>query len=55
MARYFNTTGPCMPHLHYMLPPADRRPEYRAKPRGERLGWEQCATPAGQPVTVVWC
>jgi hypothetical protein len=24
MARYFNTTGPCMPHLHYMLPPADR-------------------------------
>lgn len=24
MARYFNTTGPCMPHMHYMLPPADR-------------------------------
>jgi hypothetical protein len=24
MARYFNTTGPCLPHLHYMLPPADR-------------------------------
>lgn len=24
MARYFNTTGPCVPHLHYMLPPADR-------------------------------
>ena len=24
MARYFNTTGPCMPRLHYMLPPADR-------------------------------
>lgn len=24
MARYFNTTGPCMPHMHYMLPPGDR-------------------------------
>jgi len=24
MSRYFNTTGPCMPHMHYMLPPADR-------------------------------
>jgi len=24
MPRYFNTTGPCMPHMHYMLPPADR-------------------------------
>ena len=24
MAHYFNTTGPCMPHMHYMLPPADR-------------------------------
>ncbi|OGV82304.1 MAG: hypothetical protein A3K19_25075 [Lentisphaerae bacterium RIFOXYB12_FULL_65_16] len=24
MARHFNTTGPCMPHMHYMLPPADR-------------------------------
>jgi hypothetical protein len=24
MARYFNTTGPCFPRLHYMLPPADR-------------------------------
>jgi hypothetical protein len=24
MPKYFNTTGPCMPHLHYMLPPADR-------------------------------
>lgn len=22
--RYFNTTGPCRPHMHYMLPPADR-------------------------------
>ena len=24
MARYFNTTGPCDPELHYMLPPEDR-------------------------------
>ena len=24
MGRYFNTTGPCMPHLHFMLPPAER-------------------------------
>ena len=24
MPRYFNTTGPCMPRMHYMLPPADR-------------------------------
>jgi len=24
MPRYFNTTGPCMPHMHYMLPPAER-------------------------------
>jgi hypothetical protein len=24
VARYFNTTGPCIPHMHYMLPPADR-------------------------------
>ena len=24
MNRYFNTTGPCMPELHYMLPPAAR-------------------------------
>ena len=22
--RFFNTTGPCMPWDHYMLPPADR-------------------------------
>jgi len=40
MKRYFSTTGPCMPDMHYMLPPADRLigasldrcPEYRAKP-----------------------
>ena len=24
MAKYFNTTGPCFPRLHYMLPPKDR-------------------------------
>ncbi|MEV4476955.1 ATP-binding protein [Nonomuraea sp. NPDC049504] len=29
-ARYFNTTGPCDPQLHYMLPPAPRLPEARA-------------------------
>ncbi|MEO3891573.1 AAA family ATPase [Nonomuraea sp. B5E05] len=28
-ARYFNTTGPCEPQLHYMLPPAPRLPEAR--------------------------
>ncbi|MGR6921894.1 ATP-binding protein [[Actinomadura] parvosata] len=29
-AKYFNTTGPCDPRLHYMLPPAPRLPEARA-------------------------
>ena len=24
MAKYFNTTGPCFPRLHYMLPPKNR-------------------------------
>ncbi|MCI5190750.1 MAG: ATP-binding protein, partial [Candidatus Electrothrix sp. AS4_5] len=24
MPKYFNTTGPCFPRLHYMLPPKDR-------------------------------
>ncbi|MCI5160736.1 MAG: ATP-binding protein, partial [Candidatus Electrothrix sp. AX5] len=24
MPKYFNTTGPCFPRLHYMLPPNDR-------------------------------
>lgn len=24
--RHFNTTGPCKPNLHYMLPPTDRLP-----------------------------
>ena len=27
MARYFNTTGPCDPALHYALPAEDRLPE----------------------------
>jgi hypothetical protein len=26
MPRHFNTTGPCKPNLHYMLPPTDRLP-----------------------------
>ena len=26
MARFFNTTGPCDPDWHYMLPPEDRLP-----------------------------
>ncbi len=29
-AKYFNTTGPCDPQRHYMLPPAPRLPEARA-------------------------
>ncbi|MEV4089232.1 ATP-binding protein, partial [Nonomuraea fuscirosea] len=28
-AKYFNTTGPCDPRLHYMLPPTPRLPEAR--------------------------
>ncbi|MFB4263847.1 ATP-binding protein [Nonomuraea sp. GTA35] len=28
-AKYFNTTGPCGPQHHYMLPPAQRLPEAR--------------------------
>ncbi|MDA0646183.1 MULTISPECIES: ATP-binding protein [Nonomuraea] len=28
-AKYFNTTGPCDPRLHYMLPPIPRLPEAR--------------------------
>ena len=30
MVRYFNTAGPCLPELHYMLPPEPRLPEARA-------------------------
>src|SRR3954453_21026293 len=29
MARSFNTAGPCIPELHYMLPPERRLPEVR--------------------------
>jgi type II secretory pathway predicted ATPase ExeA len=29
MARRFNTAGPCVPELHYMLPPERRLPEVR--------------------------
>ncbi|TYB56838.1 ATP-binding protein, partial [Nonomuraea sp. PA05] len=29
-AKYFNTTGPCDPRRHYMLPPTQRLPEARA-------------------------
>ncbi|MFG1945867.1 hypothetical protein [Nonomuraea sp. NPDC048826] len=29
-AKYFNTTGPCDPQRHYMLPPTPRIPEARA-------------------------
>ncbi|MFC7106279.1 ATP-binding protein [Nonomuraea rubra] len=28
-AKYFNTTGPCDPRLHYMLPPTPRLPQAR--------------------------
>ncbi|MEO3876803.1 hypothetical protein ABGB18_49340 [Nonomuraea sp. B12E4] len=28
-AKFFNTTGPCDPQRHYMLPPAPRLPEAR--------------------------
>ncbi|MEU8142172.1 ATP-binding protein, partial [Nonomuraea sp. NPDC048901] len=28
-ARYFNTTGPCSPQHHYILPPAERLPQAR--------------------------
>jgi hypothetical protein len=27
--RYFNTSGPCVPELHYMLPPEPRVPGAR--------------------------
>jgi hypothetical protein len=51
IARYADTTGADTRHLVIF----DRRPEFRARPWDERLGWEPCATPAGAPVTVVWC
>jgi hypothetical protein len=27
--KYFNTAGPCVPRLHYMVPPEPRLPEAR--------------------------
>jgi len=32
----------------------DRRPEYRAKPWGERLGWEERTSPDNKTIVVVW-
>ena len=32
--RYFNTAGPCVPELHYMVPPGPRLPEARPLRRG---------------------
>ncbi|MFH0809397.1 MAG: ATP-binding protein, partial [Pseudomonadota bacterium] len=51
IARYADKTGANTRHLVIF----DRRPESRAKSWDERLGWEERVTPAGQPVTVVWC
>ena len=51
IARYADATGADTRHLVIF----DRRPEYRAKPWEERLGWESHTTPAGHPVAVVWC
>ncbi len=51
IARYADTTRADTRHLVIF----DRRDEYRAKPWEERLGWQQAATLAGDPVTVVWC
>lgn len=51
IARYAEVTGADTRHLVLF----DRRPEWRAKPWTERLGWETRATPAGHEVTVVWC
>jgi hypothetical protein len=51
IARYADTTNADTRHLVIF----DRRAEARAKSWDERLHWEQAATPADQPVTVVWC
>jgi hypothetical protein len=50
IARYAETTGADSRHLVLF----DRRPEWRAKPWSERLGWETRPSPAGHEVTVVW-
>lgn len=51
LALYRDRTGADTAHLVIF----DRRPEYRAKPWAERLGWDAAETPDGHPVTVVWC
>jgi len=50
IARYADQTSPdtCL------LVIFDRRPEYRAKPWEERLGWEDRTAGNERPVTVVW-
>lgn len=58
--RFFNTTGPCDPARHYMLPAEPRLPEARFDERagapeiGERLSRATETTPSGRPVTVLW-
>jgi hypothetical protein len=51
IARYADSTKADTRHLVIF----DRRAEARAKSWDERLDWGQAATPAGEPVTVVWC
>ena len=57
--RFFNTTGPCNPWDHYMLPPEDRLVgaqlhryinETKEQPWDERLSWE-----VENGITVVRC
>ena len=36
--RFFNTTGPCRPDDHYMLPPQRRLPELRRREQVVRDG-----------------
>jgi hypothetical protein len=51
IARYADATHADTRHLVIF----DRRDEYRAKSWEDRLGWQAAATPAGAPVTIVWC
>ncbi len=58
MAKYFNTTGPCFPRMHYMLPPLvifDRRSEARSKSWDDRLRIEDATTKEGRSIKVIWC
>ena len=50
IARYADTVGATTRHLILF----DRRPEWKAKPWDDRLGWESKTAPDGNPVTVVW-